>query len=443
MTWDGIDTWIVVIGILAGMSSALLGSYLLLRRMSLMGDAISHAVLPGLAIAFLMTTSRNSIPMFIGAAVLGVLTAVITQLLHRNGKIEENASLGVVFTTMFAMGLVLISLFANKVHLDASCVLYGNIVLATLDQVSLWGWMVPRAAVVLFVVLLIDVAVVVILFKELRITSFDPAMADTVGFNPWICQYILMSLVAVTAVAAFEVVGSILVVAMIIVPPATAYLLTDRLVTLLILSVLIGAVAAGLGHVAAITVPGWIGYEDTETAGMMAVLTGVLFLLALLGGPRYGILGRIFFRVNLSLRIAREDVLGFLYRAEEMSSQQTPVWQSHSISQAVGTSSSLTRLALGGLRRSDQVERSGSSWTLTKQGRIRAATLVRSHRLWETYLAKHFDVPVDHVHRAAMDLEHVTDSVMQAALAEEVDNPSKDPHGRRLPKPIDQEDAAQ
>ena len=126
MTWDGIDTWIVVIGILTGMSSALLGSYLLLRRMSLMGDAISHAILPGLAIAFLITTSRDSIPMFIGAAFLGVLTAVITQLLHRNGKIEENASLGVVFTTMFALGLVLIALFANKVHLDASCVLYGN-----------------------------------------------------------------------------------------------------------------------------------------------------------------------------------------------------------------------------------------------------------------------------------------------------------------------------
>ena len=111
---------------------------------------------------------------------------------------------------------------------------YVNIVLSTLDVVSVWGWMVPRAAVVLFIVLLIDIAAIAILFKELRITSFDPAMADTVGFNPWICQYILMSLVAVTAVAAFEVVGSILVVAMIIVPPATAYLLTDRLLVMLV-----------------------------------------------------------------------------------------------------------------------------------------------------------------------------------------------------------------
>lgn len=435
MSWDGIDTWIVVLGVLAGMSSALLGSYLLLRKMSLMGDAISHAVLPGLAIAFLVTMSRDSIPMFIGAAILGVLTAIITQLLHRRGKIEENASLGVVFTTLFAVGLILISLFANKVHLDASCVLYGNIVLSTFDKVSLWGWMVPRAAAVLFVVLIIDVAVVVILFKELRITSFDPAMADTVGFNPWICQYVLMSLVAVTAVAAFEVVGSILVVAMIIVPPATAYLLTDRLITLLLLSVVLGAVAAGLGHVAAMIVPGWFGFEDTETAGMMAVLTGVLFLLALLAAPRYGILGRLAYRVGLSLRIAREDVLGFLYRAEELNPTKVQFWQAARIGKAVGTSRSLTRMALGGLRRMGQLERRGMRWSLTDNGRRHAASLVRSHRLWETYLARHFDVPLDHVHRAAMDLEHVTDPAMQAALAEEVDNPRQDPHGRPLPDP--------
>lgn len=285
MMWYPLDTWIVVIGALCAVACALPGCYLLLRQMSMMGDAISHAVLPGLAMAFLLTGSRASVPMFIGAAVVGVMTAVFTQWVSRMGKVESGASMGIVFTTLFALGLILIARGAERVDLDPGCVLYGAIELAPLDiavelAVGTHQLAVPRAAVVLAAVLVLNVVVIVLFFKEFKISSFDPALASALGFNAGLMHYLLMVLVAITTVAAFEVVGSILVIAMLIVPPAAAYLLTRRLWQMLLLSAVVGIVSAAAGHAGAIVLPPLIGFSGTSTAGMMAVAAGLQFLLA-------------------------------------------------------------------------------------------------------------------------------------------------------------------
>ena len=226
MNWYAIDTWIVIVGILAAVACTLLGNFLVLRKMSMMGDAISHAVLPGLAIAFLITGARASLAMFIGAAVVGVLTAVFTQWISRFGKVDQGASMGIVFTTLFALGLILIVQAADHVDLDAGCVLYGAIELTPLDVVwstKLFGMTVdlPRAVVVLVSVCLVNALFVILFFKELRISSFDPELASTIGINASLMHYLLMTLVAITTVAAFEAVGSIIVIAMLIVPAAT------------------------------------------------------------------------------------------------------------------------------------------------------------------------------------------------------------------------------
>jgi len=299
MDWYVIDTWIVIVGALAAVACALLGNFLVLRKMSMMGDAISHAVLPGLAIAFLITGARASFTMFIGAAVVGVLTAVFTQWVSRFGKVDEGASMGIVFTTLFAAGLLLIVQAADSVDLDPGCVLYGAIELTPLDVVwrgELFGMdlAVPRAAMVLVCVLLINLACVMAFFKELRIVCFDSALATTMGINANLIHYLLMTLVAVTTVAAFEAVGSIIVIAMLIVPPAAAHLLTDRLDVMVILSALFAVVTAVLGHVSALTVPVWFGFTDTSTSGMMAVMAGLLFVVVAFCAPRYGILVKKF-----------------------------------------------------------------------------------------------------------------------------------------------------
>lgn len=297
MTWYSIDTWIVIIGMLAAGSCALVGNFLVLRRMSMMGDAISHAVLPGLAIAFLVTGARSSVMMFVGAAIVGVLTAVFTQWISRFGNVDRGASMGIVFTTLFALGLLLIVQAADQVDLDPGCVLYGAIELTPLDVVwrpEILGTVleVPRAALVLAGVLLVNLLFVLFFFKELRIASFDPELATTMGINANLMHYLLMTLVAITTVAAFEAVGSIIVIAMLIVPAAAAHLLTDRLVSMVVVSVVLAILSAVLGHLSALYVPGWFGYESTSTSGMMAVMSGLIFALALFFAPRHGVVFR-------------------------------------------------------------------------------------------------------------------------------------------------------
>ena len=291
--WNGaLDGWIVVAGVLCAAACALVGSFLVLRKMSLMGDAISHAVLPGLAVAFLITGSRASLPMFVGAAIAGVLTAMFTEWIRGAGKVDEGASMGVVFTALFALGLLLVVQAADHVDLDPGCVLYGAIELTPLDTVTIGEHHIPRVVLTLGAVFVLNLTCVLLLYKEFKISSFDPALATTLGINASFMHYLLMTLVALTAVAAFESVGNILVVAMLIVPAATAHLLTDRLSIMIGLAVLFGALSAVLGHLGAIALPAAFGYESTNTAGMMALMSGFLFALAIVFGPRHGVLSR-------------------------------------------------------------------------------------------------------------------------------------------------------
>ncbi|MBC2593237.1 metal ABC transporter permease [Ruficoccus amylovorans] len=298
MNWYAYDTWIVIIGALCAIAAALPGTFLVLRRMSMMGDAISHAVLPGLAVAFLVTGTRASLAMFAGAAIVGVLTAVFTQWISSWGKVDRGASMGIVFTTLFAFGLLLIVQAADHVDLDPGCVLYGAIELTPLDvlaDIEVGGILleIPRAAVVLGAVAVVNLLLIVSLYKEYKISAFDPDLATTQGVNAGLMHYLLMTQVAVTTVASFEAVGSIIVIAMLIVPAATAHLLTDRLGLMLVLATGFGALSSFVGHVLALWLPPLMGFAGTTTSGMMAVATGLFFLLAWLFSPRYGVVRRI------------------------------------------------------------------------------------------------------------------------------------------------------
>ncbi len=294
MNWTSFDTWIVVTGALCAVACALPGCFLVLRKMSMMGDAISHAVLPGLAIAFLVTGTRASVPMFLGAALAGVLTALFTQWIMRFGNVDRGAAMGIVFTTLFAIGLLLIRQAADHVDLDPGCVLYGAIELTPLDTVGIGGLDIPRAALVNGAVLLVNLAFIAVLYKELKLSAFDSDLAGTLGFSPQLLHYLLMTLVAVTTVAAFESVGSIIVIAMLIVPPATALLLTHDLLRMLILSAVAAILAAIAGHLGALVVPGWFGFDSTTSSGMIALASGLLFLLAWLFSPAQGMVTRRF-----------------------------------------------------------------------------------------------------------------------------------------------------
>lgn len=284
MIWTSIDTWIVVAGALISMACALPGLFLLLNRQSMLGDAISHSVLPGLAIAFLATQSRAPWAMLLGAIIAGLLTGVLTQVVQRLGKVEPGAATGVVFCSLFALGLILIRIAADHVDLDPGCVLYGSIEIAVVDEGPVPGVVWQSLAL-----LVANLGLSWLCFKEVTIVAFDPAMAATQGIRPEWVRQALVVVTAITTVLAFESVGSILVIAMLVAPAAAATLLSQRLGTIVVLTLILAAMSAVFGHIAAVAVfpplLGWlVGLPDlgaTSSAGMMAVMAGIFFVLCL------------------------------------------------------------------------------------------------------------------------------------------------------------------
>ena len=392
--------------------------------MSLLGDALSHAVLPGLVVAFVLAGSLNIAYMFAGALAVGLLTTLLTQAIHRQGGVPADAAIGVVFTSLFALGVILIKRYGQGVDLDPDCVLYGQIDLVEFYTVHVGGYEVPRALVSIVPVLVINISVILFLWKELKISSFDPALATTMGISANRLFYLLMALVALTTVASFEQVGSILVIAMLIVPGATAHLLSDRLSRMMMIAVALAVASAVLGYFLAIA---W----NVSAAGPMAVVAGGFYLAAALLSPRYGIASRLVRNAQTSLRIIREDLLAMLYRLEELHVERR--LGPREARQAVGAGW-LARLALRSLLRGGEVVRAASALELTDAGRRRAVELVRSHRLWEAYLVEYLGLPLDHVHDPAERMEHFIDAGLQEQIVAELRDARQDPHGREIPE---------
>lgn len=421
------DWWIMATAACCCVACGVPGCFLVLRRMSLVGDAISHAVLPGLAVAFIVTSSREVGPMLVGALAVGLLTTVLTAAIARWGKVPEDAALGVVFTTFFAVGVVLVTWVAGQIDLDPGCVLYGLIEFTPFDTVVLAGQELPRSFVWLATAALLNCALIAVFYKELKIVSFDPYLATTMGISAGVVHYALMTMVAATTVVSFEAVGSILVVAMLIAPGATAQLLTDRLGRMLWIAAGVGVVAAVVGYLLAL-------YWNTSVAGMVSVVAGGEFALAVLLAPRYGVASRLVHKTALAVRIFREDVLGMLYRVHEAAASGRAVRPVHTgdIARAVG-GGLVSRLALGSLHRRGDVRMApGGGLALTEPGLARARQVVRSHRLWESYLSTHLGLPLDHLHEPSHRVEHFITPEMQAELIAQAE-PATDPHGKPIP----------
>ena len=422
--------WTIAVGAACNTSCAILGCYLVLRRMSLLGDAISHAVLPGIVAGFLLSGQISGLPTFVGALVLGVLTSLLAQGLSSLGRVSEDSSLGIVFTSLFALGVVMIQGWVRHADLDVDCVLMGQIDYAGVTDDFL-GWQISRPILTLLPALAVTLGFVALFWKELKIVSFDPALAGAMGIRVAIVHYLLMAMVAGVTVASFESVGSILVVAMLIVPGAAAALMSERLAGMIAWAVAIGIVSSGLGYVLAAGL-------GTSVAGMMAVVAGGQFALAVVFSPRHGLASRWLRNLSLAVRIASEDVIARLYRAEEGSGFRVQGSGEGQRSEVSGQESGVSALVLwlAGVRLARRGwvarDRVGDP-RLTDAGRAAARSLVRAHRLWETYLDTHFDLPRDHLHDAAERMEHFLDPALQAELDAELAGVATDPHGKTIP----------
>ena len=286
----------IVIGVLASVACAVLGNFLVLRRQSLIGDAVSHVVLPGIVGAFLVTGTVAAWPMLIGATAAAIVSAVLIEVVRRVGRIEPGAAMGVVFTTLFALGVLLLEQSdASSVHLDVEHALYGNLESLIWLEATGWGSLLDPGALAalppqvlrLSLVCLLVGAFVAALWKELVVSTFDPVFADSVGIRTGAVGFALVVMVALAAVMAFDAVGSIIVIAMFVCPPAAARLMTDRLVPQIAWSIAFAALAAILGYVLGGYGPLWLGARDSvSAAGMIATVSGVILGLACLFGPR-------------------------------------------------------------------------------------------------------------------------------------------------------------
>jgi len=414
---------IMLVGALTNVACALVGCYLVLRRMSLMGDAIAHAVLPGIVIAFMFSGSMNVLPLFVGAALVGLLTTFLTQTLHQFGRVPTDAAMGAVFTSLFALGVVLLKRYISGVHFDVACVYEGSLTGVALDTIDVAGHEVPRQLLTVLPIVVLNLVAILLFWKELKLSSFDAGMATSMGYSATLLHYVLMALVAMTSVAAFQAVGSILVVAMLIVPPATAQLLCDRLSRMVLLACVFAVASAVGGY--------WLAHEwDVSPAGAMAVFAGGMYAVAVLLAPKYGIVSTIVRNLQTSIRVLREDLLSMVYRDEELGG--APLSAATAIAAVGGGWQAWW--ALGMLRRRGRVTLSADGLHLTDDGRERAKRLVRGHRLWEAYLVKHLGLPLDHVHAPADRVEHYLSEPLRDELQKAVDNPQQDPHGRAIPE---------
>ncbi len=288
------NTEIIIIAILVSSACALCGVFLVLRKMSLMGDAISHSILIGIVLGFFISKSFTSIMPMLGAVIAGIASVLCTELLQKTKLIKNDAAIGLVFPFLFALGVILVSAYAGNVHLDTDSVLLGEIAFAPLDRIIVFGYSLPKSLVQMGLILVFDFVFIVLFFKELKLTTFDPASAQLLGFAPAKMHYGLMFAVTLTCVGAFDSAGAVLVTALMIAPAAAALLLTNNLLYTLIAATVIACISSITGFYLAVGLDGSI-------AGAIAVMTGIIFTAVYLFSPKHGFVIRQFKRKQVRI----------------------------------------------------------------------------------------------------------------------------------------------
>ncbi|MFM8735163.1 MAG: metal ABC transporter permease [Pirellulales bacterium] len=413
-----IHTWAMATAAVVAAACGLVGTLLVVRRMSLLGDAIGHAVLPGIAVAVLAGGRPGGLFVFVGAVAAALATVWLTQGLRAAGGLPEDAGAGVVFTTLFAIGVLIVTAAPAGTHIDPACVLSGDLTFIPFDTIDVAGFTLPRAFVVAGMALVVLVAAAAITWKWQVFTAFDEAAARAAGVPVGAVTAGLLAATAVATVASFDAVGAVLVVTLLVAPAAAAELLVRRLHVMAFVAMALGITGACFGYVAA-----W--WTNSNAAGMIAVVLGLEYVAAAVLAPEHGVLARAWGRLRLAWRVAREDALAAAWREEEASARvrEAPVRRG----------SLFERLAATWLRLDGHFVREPGGWRLSAHGRRDAEVVVRSHRLWEAWLGRHADLPLDHLHPPAEWVEHHLGAAIRKRIEVETGWRQSDPHGREIP----------
>jgi len=359
------DLEILLIAVVTAVACAVPGAFLVLRRLALVSDAIAHAILPGIVVAFFLTGDLSSPLLLVAAGATGVLTVALIEAINKSRLVTEDAAIGLVFPALFAIGVILVSRYAGSVHLDTDAVLLGELAFAPFDRLVVAGRdLGPTALWSMGTILLLNLLIIGVAFKELKLATVDAGLAAALGFSPVVLHYGLMTMVSVTAVGAFNAVGSILVVALMIAPPATAYLLTERFQPMLWLSALVAAAGAVAGYAVALAL-------DVSIAGAMATALGGLFAAALLFSPSRGVVAQVRRRAAQRLDFGTRMLLVHLLHHEHLPEAAEECRRS-TLHRHLRWSESHTRQVVRQARDQLLVEPAGELLALTSRGRDRA-----------------------------------------------------------------------
>lgn len=402
------NTRVVVLGTtLLGLAAGVIGTFAYLRKRALMGDALSHATLPGIAIVFLILGTKSLPVLLIGAAVSGVLGVLAVVGLRTISRVKEDAAIGIVLSVFFGFGMVLFALVQQmKTGQEAGLqsFIYGKAA-AMLNRDA---WLIGgvAGAVVLGCALL---------YKDFRIISFDEEFAGSQGCPVLAIDLTMMALVVLTTVVGLQAVGLILIVALLIIPPAAARFWTDDLGLMTVFAGGIGAASAWLGATLSALMP------RLPTGAIIVICAGVMFFVSMMGAPRRGILASVYRRWSLSRRIGLQHVLRALAEHEEQYGEGVGI-SLRDLQRARSWSvKSLGRSVALALRRGEATRGEGDAIRLTSAGRIEATRMLRNHRLWEMYLIRHADIAPSHVDRDADEVEHVLSEAIVRELERALD----------------------
>lgn len=406
---------------LLGVCCGLMGGFLLVRRMALMGDALSHAVLPGVALGYMWGMTKNPAAIFIGAVVAGVLGAAVVQWVRGSTRNREDAALGFVLSSFFGLGIVLVTMIRN-VPGGAQ----GGLDSYLFGQASALG--AGDIALLAGTTLLVS-AVVVVFHKEYLVTGFDEGFAGSIGMPVRALHHGLMMLLAFTIVSSLQAVGVVLVCAMLVVPAASARMLTDRFGTLLCLSSVFGLLSGVAGSFFSFTGP------NLPTGPFMVLASAGIFVAVLLGAPGHGVLPRWFRRRARVERVRRENTLKAVHRAMEDGGFRSREAAVGDVAARRNEPVEAVLRELARLRRAGLAECDGRHVTLTAEGWKRACEIVRNHRLWELYLTNAAHLAPDHVHDDAEVIEHILGEETVRQLERRLAHAERDPHGKPIPGP--------
>ncbi len=401
----------LMVAIIVGITSATLSCLLVVRRSALLGDAISHAVLLGVALGWI---AGRHVGIFWGALIVGILTGLGVTYIERNSRIKQDTAMGILLTFTFALGLAIISIVDPK-GIDLFHVLFGNVLGVSNSDLLLTS---VSGGLVLIVVIL--------LFKEFHLWSFDPTMAQAIGLPTRGLGYIFTALLSATIVSALQAVGLILVIAMLIVPGATAYLLSDRLSRMMFIAAVIGLVSA---------VGGLYGsyYVDVASGPSMVIVASVLFTLGFFFAPKRGLAVRSLRRRRMMSRTLDEDILKEVYKTEVAGGSSS----SGGVAERIGREDQEVAQGTRRLLKDDLLTGSSEDLRVTGAGAEHALELVRAHRLAEQYLSEVEGLPLDALHREAEMMEHSMSREEVDALDRELGRPATDPHGHPIPRRLE------